>query len=207
MGDPTLLEETDESRGGRLRRRAREARREAPSAPPVPAPASPDPTPAPAHTHEERAGDLWSASTATARRVEELIAALAALRADMGKDVTDIAVALTRGQERTTREVNDTLARSLESTRSELVARFQGDLEGLTNTMSDALTQVATHLEQVSILCSENRDSAEAVAEQLQAISGRLDTRAEPPPPDLQPLSEAFARLADRVEALARRVG
>ncbi len=87
------------------------------------------------------------------------------------------------------------------------VAALRTDMEDLTNTVSDALTQVATHLERVSLLCGENRDSVEATAQQLQAISGRLDTSATPPQPDLQPLTEAFTRLADRIEALTRRVG
>lgn len=203
--DPDPPEENDEPWGGRLRRRAREAnRQEAPSTAPLITP----PPPRPAPTEEnDGAGDYSPGSTEATPRGESLVDAVAALRADMEKNFADVTTALVRGQEQTTHEVNDAVARSVEATRSELVTRFKNDLEDLTNTVSAALTQVATQLERVSLLCGENRDSVEATAKQLQDISGRLDATAPPPPPDLQPLSEAFTRLADRVEALTRRVG
>ncbi len=194
-----------------------QGRREAASAPSLaPPPPSPNPNPtppppsapAPAPT-EERAGDLRTALAAATQRIERLSEETSALRTDMDKNFADLAEALTRDQPTPVREPRDDVdfAQALESTRTELASRFHDDLENLTATMSDALAQVATQLERVSLLCGENRDSVEVATDELHALSGRIDTRRAPPPADLQPLSDAFTRLADLVEVLARRIG
>ncbi len=203
---PAPREEADEPKDGRLRRRALHSRREAASTVPPSAPPSPNPTSAPAPS-EERAGDLWGALTAATQRIERLSEETGALRIDMDKQFADLAKALSGYQEQPGPGVNDAVAQAVESTRTELAARFQADLENLTATISDALAQVATHLEQVSLLCGENRDSVEVATEEIQALSGRLNALQAPPPADLQPLSDTYARLADLVEVLARRVG
>lgn len=217
--DPDQQKEADQPRSGRLRRRATQGRREAASAPslapPLPRPTrAPDPPPAPASPPapaptEERARDLWTALAAATQRIERLSDETSALRSDMDKNFADLAEVLTRDQPPPVREPRDDadFAQALESTRTELAVRFRDDLENLTATMSDALAQVATQLERVSLLCGENRDSVEVATDELHVLSGRIDTRGAPPTTDLQPLSDAFTRLADLVEVLTRRIG
>lgn len=199
-GDGSEWAEMAEAKGGRLRRRSAETRRQA-------ADLAPPATPIPGSGPEEAASDVWSTLTAITQRIDGLSDITRGFRADVDKSFADLASGVTEGREQTKREVDDTLARSLETTSTELHARFQDDLENLTTTLSEALGQVAAHLERLSLLCGDNRDAVDRATEAIKATSSRLDELRPPPPPDLIPLTDTITRVADLVEALAHRIG
>lgn len=193
-------ERSEEGRGGRLRRRAVEAGRQvngvAPPAAPTSAPAA-----------SEEAGDLWSALTAVTERLDVLSDAVLRLRTDMNHSLADLAGGVTAGQEQTRQEISDALDRSLETTRTELNGGFQGELESLTAMLSDALGQIAGHLERLSIASGDNRDAVDKVTGALETTSSRLDQLGSPPAVDVGSLTGAVSRVGDLVEALLGRVG
>jgi ABC-type transporter Mla subunit MlaD len=218
-------EELGERTGGRLRRRSAEPKRQAASNAPLA-------TPTPGSGQGEDAGDLSGALTAMNQRIEALSDATLSLRADLDRFFADIAGALTNGQQRIQREVNDTLVRSLETLSTDLNARFQEDLGNLTAKLAGALDQVAGHLERLKVAYDDNRDAVDDATEALAAMSNRVDElMAEGTTgqdrimselkevrktqdglsalssPDLSALTDAVTRVGDLVEALTRRIG
>ncbi len=127
---PGRREGSNEPTGGQLRRRAAgtaEAGQQAPDVAPLT-------TSNPGLTQEEEVGDLWSALTAIAQRVEGLSDATIAMRADMERSFADLAAALTSAAEQSKARFED-----LES----LTATPPPDLTSLT----DAVTRVADLVE------------------------------------------------------------